>query len=618
LSESSFGRYRLLELLGQGGMGQVYRAYDTATDRIVALKVLPPHDSDDPVFQQRFRREAHTAAGLTDPHVVPIHGYGESDGRLYLDMRLIEGRSLDVVLKSSGMPLDPDRAVSYIEQVAEALNAAHEAGLVHRDVKPSNILITPRDFVYLIDFGIAHTANETRLTGTGHAIGTFAYMAPERISAGQNDPRADTYALACVLHECLTGQPPFGGDSVEQQIAAHLMTAPPRPSGIADTVPASFDAVIERGMAKDPDARYPTALELADAAREALTASHRGDSMQAAEAPTEVADHQAVTTRRAEPASTHSAVTRSEPNPPIPGAPPRPLDPQVFDWTPQRADRKRAFPVAWVTLVALTAVVALAAIAAGIILSDKHSSDRRAATNQSTSPLSVPSSERSEEPTPTSLFGAGTLPPFQPPAGLGTNCQYEPTPAEPAAKPVTPPRAGTVPTNPANVSMSITTNQGPLGVQLDNGKAPCTVNSFVSLAAQGYFNGTHCHRLTTGPSLFVLQCGDPKGDGTGGPGYQFADEYPTNQYPPNDPARNNPVVYPRGTLAMANAGPATNGSQFFIVYKDSELPPDYTVFGTVDPASLAVLDKIAAAGTVDGSPDGKPKTDVVITSARLD
>ncbi len=213
---------------------------------------------------------------------------------------------------------------------------------------------------------------------------------------------------------------------------------------------------------------------------------------------------------------------------------------------------------------------------------------------------------------------AGVLPPFKPPAGLGANCQYPATPNEPAAKKVDPPKSGTVPTDPANISMSIATNQGPIGVQLNNAQAPCTVNSFASLAQKGYFNDTHCHRLTTGTGLFVLQCGDPKGDGSGGPGYQFANEYPTNQYLPDDPALSQPVIYPRGTLAMANAGPGTNGSQFFIVYKDSQLPPGYTVFGKVDDKDMGVLDKIAQAGTVDGSPDGKPKTDVVIQSARLD
>jgi peptidyl-prolyl cis-trans isomerase B (cyclophilin B) len=209
------------------------------------------------------------------------------------------------------------------------------------------------------------------------------------------------------------------------------------------------------------------------------------------------------------------------------------------------------------------------------------------------------------------------LPPFKPPADLGANCVYPASP-EPAAKKVDPPRSGKVPTSEAETSMSITTNQGPLGIHVNNAQAPCTVNSFASLAQKGYFNDTHCHRLTTGPGLFVLQCGDPKGDGSGGPGYQFANEYPTNQYVPDDPALNNPVIYPRGTLAMANAGAGTNGSQFFLVYKDSTLPPNYTVFGKVDDKDLGTLDKIAAAGTADGSSDGKPKTDVVITTARVD
>ena len=213
---------------------------------------------------------------------------------------------------------------------------------------------------------------------------------------------------------------------------------------------------------------------------------------------------------------------------------------------------------------------------------------------------------------------AGVLPPFKPPANLGANCQYPATPNEPAVKKVDPPKSGKVPTDPAMVSMSLETNQGKFGVKLNNAQAPCTVNNFVSLAQKGYFNGTHCHRMTTGPSLFVLQCGDPKGDGTGGPGYQFADEYPSNQYLPDDPARSQTIVYPRGTLAMANSGPNTNGSQFFVVYKDSKLPPNYTVFGKVDDRDMAFFDKIAGAGTVNGAPDGKPKTDVVITSARLD
>jgi peptidyl-prolyl cis-trans isomerase B (cyclophilin B) len=263
-----------------------------------------------------------------------------------------------------------------------------------------------------------------------------------------------------------------------------------------------------------------------------------------------------------------------------------------------------------ITIAAMVAVVVVAGVAVWWVFFNKSSTKTPTASSTTSSVVSTQSTATPAQ--------TGVLPPFKPPADLGANCQYQPTPAEPAAKKVDPPKAGKVPTDPAKISMSIATNQGPLGVQLDNAQAPCTVNNFVSLAQKGYFNDTHCHRLTTGPPLFVLQCGDPKGDGTGGPGYQFADEYPSNQYLPDDPARSKPIVYPRGTLAMANAGPGTNGSQFFIVYQDSQLPPNYTIFGKVDEKDMGVLDKIASAETADGSPDGKPKTDVVITSARLD
>ncbi|WP_152531459.1 serine/threonine-protein kinase, partial [Mycobacterium sp. UM_CSW] len=200
----SFGRYQIMGLLGRGGMGRVYRAYDPATDRVVALKVLPPHLAEDNQFQQRFRREARIAAGLNDPHIVPIHGYGEIDGQLYVDMRLIEGRDLADYIVQSGGRLSPERTVAVIEQVAAALDTAHSVGLIHRDIKPKNILVTAaRDFVYLIDFGLARAQTDTELTGTGATMGTVAYLAPERFR-GTTDHRADVYSLACVLYECLT------------------------------------------------------------------------------------------------------------------------------------------------------------------------------------------------------------------------------------------------------------------------------------------------------------------------------------------------------------------------------------------------------------------------------
>ena len=282
-----FGRYRLVELLGRGGMGEVWRAYDTVTDRIVAVKVLPARFGDNPEFQERFRREAHAASRLNSPHVIPIHTFGEIDGRLYVDMRLIEGRNLQTVLADG--PLEPTRAVRIIDGVAKALHAAHKVGLVHRDVKPSNILLDDDDFPYLIDFGIARAAAETHLTSTGNTIGTFQYMAPERFGTGQEDARADIYALACVLYECLTGRPPFAGDSVERLVAAHLSTPPPQPSSSQPEVPAQFDNVIASGMAKDPDQRYASTVDLANAARDAITVPTQRPAVSIHNAPTQYA-----------------------------------------------------------------------------------------------------------------------------------------------------------------------------------------------------------------------------------------------------------------------------------------------------------------------------------------
>jgi serine/threonine protein kinase len=265
-----FGRYRLIELLGRGGMGEVWRAHDTATDRIVAIKLLPPHFSENEEFQQRFRREAHAAARLNSPHVIPIHDYGEIDGRLYVNMRLIEGRDLETVLAEG--PMEPWRAARIIEGVALALHAAHKVGLLHRDVKPSNILLDENDFAYLIDFGIARAVEETRLTKSGNAIGTFQYIAPERLgSRREEDSRADIYSLACVLYECLTGHPPFDEDTMAGLVAAHLNTPPPQPSSARSGVPEQIDQVIATGMAKDPDARYATTVELARDALDAVT-----------------------------------------------------------------------------------------------------------------------------------------------------------------------------------------------------------------------------------------------------------------------------------------------------------------------------------------------------------
>jgi serine/threonine protein kinase len=272
VDEVLFGRYRLIALIGEGGMSRVYKAYDSVIGRDVAVKVLPTELSGQPGYQERFRREAHTAARLTEPHIIPIYDTGEVDGQLFLVMPIIDGIDLHGLLSRDG-PMSPERAVRVIAQLAAALQAAHAVGLVHRDIKPSNALVTGDDFVYLIDFGIAHDAAATKLTSTGMVVGTWAYMAPERFTTGTADVRADVYALACVLYECLTGALPFPGDSMEQQIRGHLTLDPPKPSDVNPAVPAGLDEVIAVGMAKDPDQRYQSARDLATAAQQALTAA---------------------------------------------------------------------------------------------------------------------------------------------------------------------------------------------------------------------------------------------------------------------------------------------------------------------------------------------------------
>lgn len=267
---SQIGPYRLRRLLGKGGMGEVYEAEDTVKDRIVALKLLPESASNDPVFRKRLRREAHSAGRLQEPHVVPIHDYGEVDGMLYVDMRMIDGTDLRKVLKNYG-PMTPARAVAIIKQIASALDAAHESGIMHRDVKPENIILTRDDFAYLVDFGIANAATDEKLTELGTAVGTYAYMAPERFTNDEVTYRTDIYALTCVLHECLTGSQPFPGDSVTVVITAHLMQPVPKPSQQRPGIPTAFDAVIARGMAKKPEDRYASAGDLAAAANDALT-----------------------------------------------------------------------------------------------------------------------------------------------------------------------------------------------------------------------------------------------------------------------------------------------------------------------------------------------------------
>ncbi len=306
---SDFGPYRLKRLLGRGGMGEVYEAEHTVKEWTVAVKLLSETFSKDPVFRERMKREARTAGRLQEPHVVPIHDYGEIDGQMFLEMRLIEGTDLDGVLKRFG-PLAPPRAVALITQIAAALDAAHAAGVMHRDVKPQNILITRDDFAYLVDFGIASATTDEKLTQLGTAVGTWKYMAPERFSNDEVTYRADIYALACVLYECLTGSPPYRADSASVLVTAHMMDPIPQPSAQRPGIPKAFDAVITRGMAKKPGDRYASAGDLALAAHEALSDPDQ--------------DHAATILRRSQEATLPGTVMAPPPTTPSPPPSPSP------------------------------------------------------------------------------------------------------------------------------------------------------------------------------------------------------------------------------------------------------------------------------------------------------
>jgi hypothetical protein len=257
---TTVGGYRIEDEIGRGGMGIVYVAEQLALGRRVALKVIAPELGDDEDFRARFVREARTAASLDHPGVIPVHDAGEADGVLFLAMRLVPGTDLRTLLASRG-PLSPERTVAVLGPVADALDAAHAAGLIHRDVKPANILIersgTAGERVYLTDFGLTkRLSSRSRVTRTGFVLGTVDYAPPEQLQGREVTAAADVYSLGCVAFECLSGRAPFGGETDASVIAAHLMEPPPRPSEVVAGLPPAVDSVIATAMAKDPAARF--------------------------------------------------------------------------------------------------------------------------------------------------------------------------------------------------------------------------------------------------------------------------------------------------------------------------------------------------------------------------
>src|SRR3954453_2785754 len=262
-----FAGYRIEGLIDRGGMGVVYRATDVDLDRAVALKIIAPEHTQNPDAVARFKSEARLAASLEHANIVPIHRGGEVDGVLYLAMRLLPGENLRQLIDRGALPMESIRRV--ITQVADALDAAHDAGLVHRDVKPANIMVTGEgkgEHIYLTDFGLTKKLGTAgSLTRTGGWVGTPDYVAPEQIQAGKIDGRADVYSLGCVLYEMLTGTVAFPRDNDVAKLWAHVTDPPPPPSLRRPDLVKAFDEVVARATAKDPDARYQKASDLAAA-----------------------------------------------------------------------------------------------------------------------------------------------------------------------------------------------------------------------------------------------------------------------------------------------------------------------------------------------------------------
>jgi len=262
------GRYEVESRLGEGGMAKVFAGTDRLLGRKVAVKVLSSQYAQDKTFVERFRREAQAAAGLNHPNVVSVFDTGSDDGVHYIVMEHVEGRTLAHIIGEEGA-LPPARAVEIAVDVCRALSSAHEKGMVHRDVKPGNMLLTPDGGVKVADFGIARVASGEPLTVTGSVMGTASYLSPEQARGGSIDARSDIYSLGCVLYEMLTGKTPFAGDSLVSIAYKHVEEEPTAPSLVNPAVPAGLSAVVTKAMAKDPADRYQSADEMAGELREA-------------------------------------------------------------------------------------------------------------------------------------------------------------------------------------------------------------------------------------------------------------------------------------------------------------------------------------------------------------
>src|SRR5215210_1115031 len=357
-----FAGHRITGVAGRGGMGVVYRAVQLDLDRAVALKLIAPQLAEDPAFRDRFVRESRLAAAIDHPNVIPIYYTGEHDGQLYIAMRYVEGSDLRTLVRAAGR-LEPARAAHIASQVASALDAAHERGVVHRDVKPANVLLGSGDHAYLTDFGLtkriaSHSGGATR---TGGWVGTLGFVAPEQIRGERVDARADVYALGCVLFHMLAGTAPYHRESDEATLWAHLNDDPPSLSAYAEGTPPALEAVVRRALAKDPDDRFPSAGDLG---RTALAAVGRAAPLRS---------ERRVATGAAAPAEAETAPSPDQ-------ALTVPADRPGDALPPRRGARRPA----WAWALAAVPVLALAVIAAVVLAGGDDGGGGRTGTTTGT------------------------------------------------------------------------------------------------------------------------------------------------------------------------------------------------------------------------------------------
>jgi serine/threonine-protein kinase len=374
---SKVGKYALEEQIGHGGMAAVFKARDEQLGRVVALKILAKGLAADQAFRQRFIRESRAAAAVDDPHIIPLYDAGAADGALFIAMRYVPGGDVRTLLYREG-PLPAERVAAIVSPVASALDAAHAAGLVHRDVKPANMLLDARpgrpDHVYLSDFGLSKdSSGSTGLTAAGSFLGTVDYAAPEQINSRHVDGRADQYALGCAAFEMLCGEPPFLRDHGMAVLAAHITQPPPRPSAKRAGLPTAVDGVFARVLAKRADDRFRTCGEFSDALRDALGLGHHQAEPEPVHPPAEVASFVPGFDQRRS-YSTPPDLTPPDPTAQFPGG---------FDAT--RHDRRPASR--WPIAVAVTAVAA-AVVAVAVILATRSSPSSSASAPPSSPSIS--------------------------------------------------------------------------------------------------------------------------------------------------------------------------------------------------------------------------------------